>query len=104
MGAVCAALAGCGTREAPDTPGPQDAAGEALFLQLCSGCHPAGRNLKNPAKSLDRMTLAANGVTGPEEIVRVLRNPGAGMPVFDRSRLSDRDAGAVARYVFERFK
>ena len=100
IGAVCVMLAGCSGR----VENTSSESGEALFLRLCSGCHPGGRNVKYPAKSLDRMTLAANGITDEGGIVRVLRSPGPGMPQFDRSRLTDRDAAAVARYVLTTFR
>ena len=102
-GALCALLAGC-DRNGGEAMVPGAETGEALFLRLCSGCHPGGRNVKYPAKSLDRMTLAANGITEPRDVVHILRNPGPGMPLFDRARLSDREAEAVARYVITAFK
>ncbi len=103
-GVLCVLQAGCERHAGEPPPIPGAETGEALFLRLCSGCHPGGRNVKYPAKSLDRMTLAANGVNKPRDIVNILRNPGPGMPLFDRARLSDREAEAVASYVFTTFK
>src|SRR5512142_1645175 len=82
-----AGLAGCGG-------GGRDSglSGEALFMSHCSGCHPDGGNVKYPQKSLDRMTLAANGITTPQQIVHLMRHPGRGMKAFDRGTISDADA------------
>ena len=70
----------------------------------CSGCHPGGGNAKYPQKSLDRMTLAANGITTPQLIVYLMRHPGRGMKAFGRETLSDADARKVAEYVLATFK
>ncbi len=78
--------------------------GEELFMTYCSGCHPDGGNVKYPQKSLDRMTLAANGITTPRQIVRLMRHPGQGMKTFDRSTISDPDARKVAEYVMATFR
>ncbi len=78
--------------------------GEELFRTHCSGCHPDGGNAVYPQKSLDRFTLAANGINGPAGIVAVMRNPGAGMKKFDRNTMPDRDALAIATYVFDTFR
>ena len=78
--------------------------GEELFRLYCSGCHPNGGNVIYPQKSLDRMTLTANGVTKPDDIVALMRNPGRGMKKFDRGSISDKDAMAIAQYVSAAFK
>ena len=78
--------------------------GEALFTIHCSGCHPNGGNVKYPQKSLDRMTLAANGITTPNQIIQLMRHPGGGMKAFGRSAISDADARKVAEYVLATFK
>lgn len=80
------------------------ATGEELFLLHCSGCHPGGKNLKYPAKSLDRLTLAANGITTPAGIVKKMRHPDPGMRRFDRSVLSDSEARRIAEYVLATFR
>ena len=78
--------------------------GEELFMVHCSGCHPDGGNVKYPQKSLDRMTLAANGITTPQQIVSLMRHPGQGMKTFDRRTISDPDARKVAEYVMATFR
>lgn len=78
--------------------------GEELFMIHCSGCHPNGGNVKYPQKSLDRMTLAANGITTPAGIVAKMRHPGPGMKPFDREAVSDADARKVAEYILDTFK
>ena len=97
--AVCLTQMGCrtGDRESGKS-------GHELFLIHCSGCHPGGENVIYPQKTLDRITLAANGITTPAGIVAKMRHPDAGMKQFDRKTLSDADAGLVAAYIFATFK
>ncbi|QJA06759.1 c-type cytochrome [Thermosulfurimonas marina] len=78
--------------------------GKALFSRNCGFCHPGGRNVIHPKKTLDRETLLKNGIQGPEGIVEKMRNPGPGMPRFSEKRLSDEEARAIAEYVWETFK
>lgn len=78
--------------------------GEALFLRHCAGCHPQGRNLLYPQKDLRRLTLAANGITKPEDIMNSMRNPGTGMTRFDRSVISDAEAQRIADYILTTFR
>lgn len=92
------AQAGCGGK------GASARSGEELFMIHCSGCHPDGGNVKYPQKSLDRMTLAANGITVPQQIVHLMRHPGRGMKEFDRGTISDADARKVAEYVLATFR
>jgi len=78
--------------------------GKALFSRNCAFCHPQGRNIIRPRKSLDRETLIKNGITGPKGIVKRMRHPGPGMPRFSERRLSDEEARAIAEYIWETFK
>ena len=50
------------------------------------------------------MTLAANGISQPEDIIVLLRNPGRGMPRFDRSTIPDDEARNIAVYVMSTFR
>jgi len=50
------------------------------------------------------MTLAANGITAPREIVAKMRHPDPGMKMFDRQTISDADALKVAEYVLATFR
>lgn len=89
-------------------PGQQSASmaktGEELFKQMCAQCHPDGGNTVNPKKSLHRQTLAANNITKPEDIVKIMRNPGAGMNRFDEATLPEKDASTIAEYVLNTFQ
>lgn len=90
---------------APATqPAPMAKNGEELFKQLCTACHPDGGNNVNPKKTLHRETLAKNNITKPEDIVKVMRNPGTGMNKFDEATLPEKDAMAIAEYVLNTFK
>ena len=94
-------LAGCSSGSDHEQSGPS---GESLFLQHCSGCHPQGRNLLYPQKDLQKLTLAANGITTPGDIVKIMRNPGRGMTRFDRSVIPDADALRIGEYVLTTFR
>jgi cytochrome c6 len=89
-------------------PAPQSASmaksGEELFKQMCASCHLDGGNTVNPKKTLHRQTLAANNITKPEDIVKIMRNPEAGMTKFDEATLPEKDAVAIAEYVLNTFK
>jgi len=78
--------------------------GEELFKQQCASCHPDGGNTVNSKKTLDRKTMAANKITKPEDIVKIMRNPGTGMNKFDEATLPEKDAMAIAEYVLNTFK
>jgi cytochrome c6 len=92
---------GCSTETRREQGEPS---GESLFLRHCAGCHPDGKNLIYPSKDLRRLTLTANGISKPEDIVTVLRNPGKGMPRFDRTVIPDDEARRIAAYVMAAFR
>jgi cytochrome c6 len=99
LAAVCLAQPGC------EGSGRESGmSGEALFTTHCSGCHPVGGNVRYPQKSLDRMTLAANGITTPKQIIQLMRHPGRGMKQFDQATISNADARKVAEYLLATFK
>jgi cytochrome c6 len=98
LAVVCLGQEGCG-----GSGRDSGKSGQELFQLYCSGCHPNGGNVIYPQKTLDRLTLKANGVRKPDDIVALMRNPGRGMKKFDRGVISDTDAMAVAQYVSASF-
>jgi cytochrome c6 len=92
---------GCSPRTSHNQSGPS---GKDLFLRHCAGCHPDGKNIIYPAKDLRQMTLTANGISQPEDIVAVIRNPGRGMPPFDRTVIPADEAGRIALYIMKTFR
>lgn len=78
--------------------------GEELFKQQCASCHLDGGNTINPKKTLHRQTMVANNIVKPEDIVKVMRNPGTGMNKFDEATIPEKDAMAIAEYVLNTFK
>lgn len=78
--------------------------GEELFREHCAACHPEGGNIINPKKTLHKNDLDANGIKSPEDIIGKMRNPGEGMTQFDRTTISDEDAGKIAKYVLKTFQ
>ncbi|MFA7404687.1 MAG: c-type cytochrome, partial [Pelobacteraceae bacterium] len=78
--------------------------GEVLFKQFCSSCHPDGGNVSDPARTLHGDALRKNSITTADDIVRIMRNPGARMIRFDAATVSDRDAHIIADYVLKTFK
>lgn len=79
-------------------------AGEALFKQHCSPCHPDGGNNVNPQKTLHKKDREANGVKTESDIIGKMRNPGPGMTTFDEKTIPDKDAKEIAKYILKTFK
>jgi cytochrome c6 len=96
--------AGTAPATAPATSQPAAASGEQLFKQYCAACHPDGGNPMNPKKTLHAKDMAANNVKTSDDVVKLMRNPGAGMTKFDPSTVSDNDAKAIGDYVIATFK
>lgn len=84
--------------------GESESAGESLFKLHCAVCHPNGKNIINPAKTLHSEDLQAHNITKPEDIVHIMRNPGPGMSKFEASMIPDSDAKKIANYVLETFR
>lgn len=99
---VLAALLCCAGSADADQKGKLS--GEREFEKHCASCHPDGANTVNPAKPLKKESLARNGITGWQGIVKVMRNPGPGMTRFDSQTIPDREARAIAEYVLKAFK
>jgi cytochrome c6 len=78
--------------------------GESLFKQYCQACHPNGKNIINPAKTLYMQDLKKNNIETPEAIVGIIRKAPAGMTSFSETVLPDKDAQAIARYILQAFK
>ncbi len=81
----------------------QGPTGEELFLQNCSVCHRGGGNILNPEKTLRKEDLDEYGIKSPEDIIRIMRNPGPGMRAFDRAYIPDKDAEKIAEYILKTF-
>ncbi len=78
--------------------------GKKEFEEHCASCHKDGGNIVNPAKTLKKADLAANGVKKWQDIVNKMRNPGPGMNTFDKKEVSDKEARAIAEYILKTFK
>lgn len=94
---VAPACTGGGTKLDPET------AGKALFEKNCASCHKDGGNVVNPQKTLSKSDMAANGITTADDIIKVMRNPGPGMPTFGPDAMTEDEARAVAEYVLRNF-
>lgn len=77
--------------------------GEELFKAHCAKCHPGGKNIVNPDKSLFSESLRKNGITTPANIVALMRNPGPGMQQFNEEEIPDSEANKIAEYVLNAF-
>ena len=93
----CAAVA-CGQNVADVS------AGEGLFKQYCQACHPGGKNVINPAKTLYVQDLKKNKIETPEAIVSIIRKAPTGMTSFSEKVIPDKDADAIARYILQTFQ
>ena len=116
--AMVLSLAGCNREAPPKTEVPRTAnapqattgveerlkAGEALFKQNCSPCHPDGGNTSDPERTLHGSALRAHHITTPEDIVRIMRHPISRMIRFDETTISEKDAMTIAEYILATFK
>ncbi|MBI5057423.1 MAG: c-type cytochrome [Nitrospirae bacterium] len=102
---ACKASEKPATAEKPkEQAAPTVQAGEKLFKQHCSLCHPDGKNIVNPQKTLFRDALEAGNVRTPEDIIHIMRNPGPGMKKFDDIAIPDKEAREIADYILKTFK
>jgi len=111
-------FAGCKKEEKAEAPAPPapaaqapamapaapPASGEALFKQHCAACHPDGGNTINAKKTLHATDMTANNVKSTDDIVKLMRAPGQGMPKFDPATISDVDAKSIGDYILATFK
>jgi cytochrome c6 len=77
--------------------------GEALFMQHCSVCHPEGGNIITPDKTLHKEDMNEFGIRTPEDIIKMMRNPGKAMRKFDAHTITDKDAKKIAEYILKTF-
>lgn len=89
---------------AASAPAATDQTGEQLFKQRCAACHPDGGNIITPQKTLHAAVLADHNITKPEDIVKLMRNPGPGMRKFDEETIPDKEAKIIAEYVLATFR
>ena len=87
----------------PPAQAAEGSQGEEAFAKNCAVCHPGGKNSINPAKTLSKKALAANGIQGAADIVGKMRNPGPGMTQFDEKSIPDKTAKAIAEYILKTF-
>ncbi len=78
--------------------------GETQFKDHCAVCHPDGGNVINPAKTLHKKDLDANGIKRPADIIAKMRNPGPGMTQFDKKTIPDKEAQTIAEYILKTYK
>jgi len=78
--------------------------GEKLFIEHCSKCHPNGGNIVTVTKTLNPKDREANKVKALEDVIKLMRNPGPGMVKFGKEVISEKDAKAIAEYIFKTFK
>lgn len=78
--------------------------GENLFKERCAVCHPDGGNIIRADKTLRKNDLAARNIRETDDVVKVMRKPGAGMPTFDQSTVPDDEARRIAAYILSTFK
>jgi len=72
--------------------------GESLFLKNCAVCHPSGKNLILPEKSLKKENLEANGMTSINSLTYLIRNGKNGMPAFG-NRLDEKNIKKISYYI-----
>ncbi|NJL84499.1 MAG: c-type cytochrome [Chloroflexaceae bacterium] len=72
--------------------------GAAIFKAACAQCHLGGKNLVNPAKTLQKADLEKYGMYSAEAIITQVTNGKGAMPAF-KSRLKPEEIEAVSSYV-----
>jgi len=77
--------------------------GEELFNEHCVMCHPDGGNIINPEMTLHKKELNEHKLTKPGDIIAFMRNPGPGMPSFDKEKIPDEFAEKIAEYILNKF-
>ena len=73
-------------------------AGAQVFSANCAACHIGGGNAVNPAKTLKKDDLVANGKDTADAIITQVTNGNGGMPAFG-GRLTPEQIENVAAYV-----
>ncbi|CAJ1938040.1 unnamed protein product [Cylindrotheca closterium] len=76
--------------------------GQKIFNANCAVCHPGGRNLIVPEKSLEKEALEQyrSGGRSEESVMKQVRNGRNSMPAFG-GRLDDESIADVAAYVIK---
>lgn len=74
--------------------------GGQVFSANCAACHLGGRNVVNPAKTLQKADLEQYGMASIEAITTQVTNGKGAMPAFG-SKLSAADIADVASYVLD---
>jgi cytochrome c6 len=77
--------------------------GETEFKLYCSACHADGGNIINPAKTLSKADRDKNGIKTAADIIKLMRNPGEGMSLFDEKTLPEKDAEKIAEYILKTY-
>ncbi len=95
---LCCAAVACGQNTEAAS------GGETLFKRYCQACHPGGKNVINPAKTLYAQDLKKNKIETPEAIVSIIRKAPTGMTSFSEKVIPDKDAEAIARYILQTFQ
>lgn len=104
VASICLFITIACSGENPKKSAEESKVGEELYKLNCAVCHPNGGNVINKDKTLMRDDLAENGIKKPEDIVKIMRNPGPGMRKFDENTISDKDAMEIANFILKTFK
>ncbi|EKV01957.1 cytochrome c, mono- and diheme variants family [Leptolyngbya sp. PCC 7375] len=83
---------------APPAMAADAGAGAQVFAANCAACHIGGGNAVNPAKTLKKDDLVANGKDTVDAITTQVTNGNAGMPSFG-GRLTPEQVENVAAYI-----
>ncbi|WP_052464735.1 c-type cytochrome [Geoalkalibacter subterraneus] len=77
---------------------------QQTYEKHCASCHPNGGNIINSEKNLKKASLEAKGIATAEDIVKIMRDPGPGMPAFNEQTIPEDLALDVGRYILDTFK
>lgn len=102
LAAGCAIFVVSATRVRADVVGTQR--GETEFREHCAECHADGGNIINAAKTLSKADREKNGIKSTDDIIKIMRNPGEGMTLFDEKTVPQTTAEKIAGYIITTFK
>ncbi len=77
--------------------------GKEVYSANCTTCHPGGKNIMAPGKSLSKEDLETNKVNSETAIIELVTNGKGPMPAFGKlGVLSATDVENVAAYVLKK--
>ena len=78
--------------------------GEQAFIKHCAVCHPGGKNIINPAKTLSKKVLSRKRHPERRRYRGADEEPRSGDEQFDEKTIPGKTAKAIAEYILKTFQ